>query len=746
MRLDLTTDNLLMRIVFVVIDWLKRKVSKGQICMAQNQQQFVRDSVKRWSKSVAALGLALTMGCSGPVFAPFTPSVSSAATLSCQNIDKIAQVFLNQHILHKDANEALEARVIEQYVKRLDSAKIYMLESDVAQIKKDMKGIFGQLRKGDCKTLDKVQALFVKRVQERATFAKKTLTSKKFKFDPKTELNLNPDTRGYPKTIAAADAFQSKYLQFQISNYLATGLKQSEALEQVGRNYERVLKRVKETSREDLFTGYLDSFGRSLDPHSSYFSKDVLEDFEIQMGLSLEGIGATLSNQDGFTVIEQLIDGGSAKASGQLRPQDKITAVGQFKPTGDLGEMENVVELDLRDVVRKIRGPKGTKVRLQILRKTAEGGTERLVVDLVRDKIKLEDEAAALSFQERDVNGEKRRIAVLNLPSFYADSKRGGRSSAQDTRNLLKEAKAKGADALVFDLSQNGGGSLDDAVKIAGLFFKTGAVVKQSSRDATQPESALEDRDPTVEWEGPMVVLTSRVSASASEIVAGTLKDYNRAVVIGGDHTFGKGSVQSVIPLPPGLGAVKSTVGMFFTPGGFSTQHRGVEADIVLPGPFATDEFGEKHLDHSLPPKQIKSFLSPEAYVTQGPGAWQKVDSAVINQLRARSEIRVARNADFQKITEELKKSKDKNKIIKLSEALKDTKEKKGEADQKKNMSKEEKAADYAKRADIQEAVSVVADLLALQRGIILTDASLKSTTEVANPADPAVEGAKKTR
>lgn len=648
------------------------------------------------------------------------PQAQAVTILTCPSIDKIQQVFLNQHISFKESSDVLEGRTVEQYVKRLDGAKIYLLDGDIEAIKGNLKGVFAKLKKGDCSGLDSVQELYLKRVKERADFAKKTLTNKSFKFDPKTELVLDSETRKYAKTQTDADTYQAKYLQFQISNYLATGLKQKEAQEQVVRNYERVVKRVKDTTKEDIYSSYLDAFGRALDPHSSYFSRDMLEDFEISMGLSLEGIGATLSSQDGFTVIEQLIEGGSAKASSQLEAQDKIIAVGQFKPSGEVQELENVVEMELRDVVRRIRGPKGSKVRLMIMRKKNDGKTERFTVDLVRDKIKLEEDAASISYMDREINGEKKKIAILNLPSFYADARRGGRSSAGDMKVLLKEAKAKNAEALVLDLSQNGGGSLDDAVKIAGLFFKTGNVVKQSSRDPSQPETPLDDRDPAVDWDGPMVVLTSRISASASEIVAGTLKDYNRAVILGGDHTFGKGSVQSVVPLPPGLGAVKVTVGMFFTPGGFSTQHRGVEADIALPGPFSTDDVGEKSLDYSLPPKQIKAFLSPEAYVTSGSGAWKRVEPGVIAQLKTRSGARVAESTDFQKIVSEMKKAKEKNKTIKLAESQKDTKEKKDEADQKKNLSKEEKLAEYMKRADIQEAASVAADLMALQKGVVL--------------------------
>jgi carboxyl-terminal processing protease len=704
--------------------------------MAQNAPRLVHaknfgqllQNVKTHALAMAVIGVVAFSATSRAAHAA---DMSSQALLTCKNVDKIQRVFLSQHIKFKDPNPELEDRTVEQYVKHLDAAKIYLLEPDIVEIKKDMKGVFEQLANENCTALDKVQELYLKRVQERAEYAKKALAEKKFKFDPKTELALDPETRQFPKTKAESDAFHQKYLQFQISNYVATGMKQAEAQEHVVRNYERVVKRVKDTTKEDIYSGYLDSFGRALDPHSSYFSLESLEDFEIQMSLSLEGIGATLSSQDGFTTIEQLIDGGSAKASGHLKPQDKIVAVGQIASKGEVGEMENVVEMDLRDVVRKIRGPKGTKVRLQILRKKADGVAERFTVDLTRDKIKLEDDAASITYIDRDVNGEKKKIAVLNLPSFYADAKRGGRSSASDVKALLKKANAEGADSLVLDLSQNGGGSLDDAVKLAGLFFKVGNVVKQSSRDPAQGELALDDRDPAVDWAGPLVVLTSRISASASEIVAGTLKDYQRAVIVGGDQTFGKGSVQSVVPLPTGLGAVKVTVGMFFTPGGYSTQWRGVEGDVVWPGAYATDDVGEKHLDYSLPAAQIKPFLSPDAYVTSGSGAWKKIEGPVVAQLKSRSQVRVAKNSEFTKIAEELKKSKDKekNKVIKLAESLKDSEKKKGEENKKKDMNKAEKLTDYTKRADIQEAVNVAADLLALERGVVLTENTVKLPT-----------------
>ncbi|MGE3758840.1 MAG: S41 family peptidase, partial [Pseudobdellovibrionaceae bacterium] len=525
------------------------------------------------------------------------------------------------------------------------------------------------------------------------------------------EILFDPDKRSWPKTAADSNEFIRKYVHFQISNYLATDTKLEEAKQNVSKGYDRIVKRIQDMKTDDLYADYLDSFSRGLDPHSSFFSKDVLEDFEISMSLSLEGIGATLSSQDGFTVVEQLVPGGAAARCNCIQTQDKIVAVGQ----GETGKLENVIEMDLRDVVRKIRGEKGTKVRLTLLRKTGDS-RERITVSLERDKIKLEDEAAQVHYIDKAINGEKKKIAILNLPSFYADSKRGGRSSASDLKKLIGEAVQNKAEGMVLDLASNGGGSLDDAVKIAGLFFQTGNVVKQSSREPGRGEATLKDIDPSVDWSGPLVVLTSRTSASASEIVAGTLQDYKRAVIVGADHTFGKGSVQSVVPMPQNLGALKVTVGMFFTSGGKSTQHRGVDADIAIPTQFASDEVGEKSLDYSLPPKEVAGFLSPEANPKSGSSQWNAIRPDWIKTLKERSESRVSKNDDFKKISEELKKSKDKGRLIKLSEVMKDgeDKEKKKQA---RNLAPAEKAKEYLKRADIQEAANVLTDLMSLEKG-----------------------------
>jgi len=529
-------------------------------------------------------------------------------------------------------------------------------------------------------------------------------------FDKNTEFVYDPDHKDFPKTTEEANEFLKKYVQFQLANYMATDVKLEEAKKRVVKNYERISKRFKETKDETLVANYLNSFAMSLDPHSSFFSKEYYDDFTIDMSLSLEGIGATLSQDDGFTVVEALVPGGAASKSGQIEPQDKIVAVSKKD-----GKMENVIDMDLKDVVKMIRGPKGSKVKLSILRKS-EGANKKFDVDLTREKISLEDNAVSIYYMDKEVKGVKKKLGVINLPSFYADSKRGGKSAATDMKKVVAEAKSKGVDGLVLDLSNNGGGSLDDAVKIGGLFIKTGNIVKQSSRKEGS-ENALADVDEKVDWDGPFVILTSRISASASEIVSGAMKDYNRAVIVGADHTYGKGSIQTVIAVPGDLGALKVTIGMFFTPSGYSTQHRGVESDVQIPSPYSVDDIGEKSMDYSLPPKKIDSFISSDAFVEKGEGAWKKVKSDWIPKLKARSTQRVSKSDDFKKITDELEKTKKSGKVIKVSEVLKDKGEKEKKVKKSRYAAKDEKEKEYLKRADIQEAADVLTDLIDLENG-----------------------------
>ncbi|MBC7753419.1 MAG: PDZ domain-containing protein [Moraxellaceae bacterium] len=629
-------------------------------------------------------------------------------SLDCNWVDPIQSAFLSNHLIYKEKDAELQKRVTEQFLKHLDPAKIYLLDSDVDGIKSKMKNVFELVAKKDCKFATESQELLIKRVGERTEYVKKAL-GKDFKFNKETEFAYDPDKKTFPKSEKEANEFLDKYLQFQVANYIATEMKLDEAKGRVIKNYERNFKRLKETKPDDLIAGYLNAFALSLDPHSTFFSKDYYEDFNIDMKLTLEGIGATLSQDDGFTTIESLVTGGAAAKSGVLEPKDKIVAVSKKD-----GKMENVIDMDLKDVVKLIRGPKGTKVKLSVLRKEA-GANKKFDVELTREKISLDDNAITIYYEDKVINGEKKKVGIINFPSFYADSNRGGRSSAADLKKIIAEARAKKVNGIVIDLSSNGGGSLDDAVKIGGLFIKTGNIVKQSAMKKS--ESALADDDKMVDWNGPLVILTSRVSASASEILSGAMKDYNRAVIVGSDHTYGKGSIQTVMPIPGELGALKITIGMFFTPGGYSTQHRGVEADVHIPSPYELDEIGEKSMDYSLPPKKIESFLSKEAYVESGEDKWLQLKSDWIKTIKTRSEERVSKNEEFKKISDELEKTKKLGKIIRVSDILKEKGEKEKKVKKTKYADKSTKEKEYLKRADIQEATNVLQDLILLEEG-----------------------------
>ncbi len=662
-------------------------------------------------------------------------SVRRSLDLSCQYVVPLQGRFINNHIKPLKNEREIEKRTIKNFIEKLDNAKVYLLKSDVKRIETLLKGIIAKTKNKNCKNIRMAQEIFKERAKSRIDFIKKYLKDPKFKLDRKMEFVFDSDDRKYPVTEQVARSFHQKYLHFQVASHVAADDTEAEAKAKVIRTYDRFLKEINSVTDKDLLTYYLDAFTASFDPHSDYISNDDLEEFRVSMGLSLEGIGASLSSQDGFTVIEQLIAGGPASRSGKLRPKDKIIAVKQIKkkPFSKklvTTENVNVVDMKLRDVVKKIKGPKGTLVGLTILRKE-DTGNKTFDLVLVRDKISLEESAAAIHYIDKEVKGKKQKIGLINLPSFYSDGRANGRSASKDMKRLIAEAKSKNVDGLVFDMSTNGGGSLDDAVTIAGLFFKTGNVVMQSQKGAGADSGdgrALADKDPAVDWAGPLVILISRISASASEIVAGTLKDYKRALIVGGDHTFGKGTVQQVAPLGGGLGALKTTISKFYVAGGKSTQHGGVESDIVFPSIYSTDDIGEKTLDYSLPPSEIKSFLSPDAYVYKGPNAWKPVKKSIITKLNSSSQKRIASSEDFKEIMENKEKAKKKGKLIKISEILekdnegdnedgksakigKDKKEKRPDEMSATERAKHKKEK-YLERADVQEALNIMSDYI----------------------------------
>ncbi|MGE4131854.1 MAG: S41 family peptidase [Bdellovibrionales bacterium] len=645
------------------------------------------------------------------------PKANSPA-LTCQDIPAVMAVFLSKHIEFDHLTPELEKRTKEEFLKRLDGSKFYLLESDYRFISKGIGEIFKKVSEKNCTAITNANSLMKIRVSERIKFAVQYL-GPDFKIDPKLILETDPAKRQRPTNLAKANQEFAIQLQSEVANYIGSGIGLDRAKRLILKNYDRQLKHTKKQTGKDALSTFLDSFAVSLDPHSNYMPPEVNEDFKIQMSLSLEGIGASLSFRNGFTTVEELLPGGAALSSGLVKKKDKIIAVAQ----GESEPFTDVLEMELREVISLIRGPKDTKVRLKILRREKKE-VSTVEVTLTRAKITLEDQAAFSTYFDRKIHGKPVKIAFINLPSFYYSQEQGGRNATGDLRRLLIEAREKKANVVLLDLSINGGGSLQDAVDVVGLFITKGSVVRVGGRGAIvnggdpRAYQTLDDEDPSVVWPGPLVVFTSRVSASASEIVSGALKDYRRALIIGADHTFGKGTVQTLDQLPTGLGAAKVTLGTFFTPGGFSTQYRGVTADIAFPSPFGT-EAGESSLPYSLPARMVPPFLSQQARLAYGPDAWVPVAESLVKKLGPQSLKRVAGSKDFRKMAEELKKFKDRSTKITIGDLLKghdpsakDAKPEDEDADTP-TLSREERIKKYLERPDVKEALNTATDYAA---------------------------------
>ena len=632
------------------------------------------------------------------LFALFVALIAAPANaktvLSCQNLPNLVDKYLDSHVASRKLDAELTGRVVERYLNRLDPSRSMLLASEAEAVTKRIHEVTDQLHK----RCDGLQALHADRVewhQAMEAYVRKIMADDKLDIDRGVELEGDSDKRARPETEAERDELRRKLVHYQLATYVSSGTSLPEARKKLVHRYELVSKRIGEMDTADVLSEFLDALATALDPHSSYFSADALEDFRIAMSLSLEGIGAVLQSRDGYTIVHEIVTGGAADRQGELKPKDKIIAVAQ----GRGGEAVDVIDMALRDVVRKIRGKKDTEVKLTVLRQGEK--TQTLNVVIVRDKISLAERAAKLRWQDVERGGKKLRLAVLDLPSFYGGRGAGARQCTTDVRRLLTEVKIGGADGLLLDLSRNSGGLLQAAVDISGYFIRSGHVVGVDG--PTSPTQKMEDDDPSVLFGGPMVVLTSRASASASEIVTGALKDYSRAVVVGDDHTFGKGTVQVVHNLPPGLGALKVTTALFFRPGGDSTQSRGVASDIVLPSPYDHEKFGEKHQTYALPSRTIPEFRSDS--VNGGASTWQAVSPAAVKRLADTSAKRVAASKAFAEILEKKKKALARDGIVRVAEILADNGKDKEEEDAKED---EDKLTPQA-----LEALEILADLTA---------------------------------
>lgn len=520
---------------------------------------------------------------------------------------------LMRHEHYKDIilDDDLSARILERYLESLDPNHSIFLASDIAEFQAYRKTLDESIKRADVSAAFTIFERYKSRMNNRIQFVE-ALLRKPFDFTVDENYLFDRSELPWPADLAESNDIWRKRVKNEVLNLKLANKKPAEIVETLSKRYQTTKRQFSQWQTEDIYQLFMNAYTYSIEPHTSYFSPRTNENFNINMRLSLEGIGAALGTLNEYTQIQRIIPGGPAERSGKLHPEDRILGVAQ----GTDGEMVDVVGWRLGDVVDLIRGDKGSVVRLQVLGKGAAPDSQPREISLVRDKIKLEDQAAShYIIETQDVIG-KLKIGVIDLPSFYIDFEarsRGQsnyRSTTRDVRALLEKLKQEKIDGLVVDLRGNGGGSLDEAVILAGLFIKSGPIVQiQNNRGYVDIKR---DPDPNIAYTGPLAVLVDNNSASASEIFAGAIKDYRRGLVIG-QPTFGKGTVQSIvdlnftIPQSKGqFGSLKITTAQFFRINGESTQYRGVVPDLKF-SVFDTEaEHGERSLDNALPWAKIQ--------------------------------------------------------------------------------------------------------------------------------------------
>jgi len=505
---------------------------------------------------------------------------------------------------------SLSGEIFDRYFENLDAGKLFFTQQDIARFEPLRTGMGPAVRDGNVAPALDVFALYKQRVAERIASARELLKQDIFDFDGNDRWEYDRKDAAWAADAGELDGLWRQSVRNDWLRLKLAGKADDEIRKTLDRRYLNMANTVAALNDEDAFSSFLNAYTGSIDPHTDYFNPRAARLFNQSMSLSLEGIGAQLQKQDDVVVIREVIAGGPAAMSNKFKPGDRIVGVGQ----GTNGPMEDVIGWRIDDVVDKIKGPKDTQVRLDVIPAEATLDSEPVRITLTRARVRLEEQAAkaqTLTLPADQAGGREKQIGVIKLPAFYQDfegrrSRNGEYASAtRDVARLLEEFKAKQVDGVVLDLRNNGGGSLNEAVELTGLFIDQGPVVQV--RESGGRVGVQGDRDPGVAWDGPLAVLINRGSASASEIVAGAIQDYGRGLIIG-ETTFGKGTVQNLVDLDrwpanetKRFGQVKLTIAQFFLPGGSSTQNKGVEPDIHFPVTVDATEFGESTYDNALP-------------------------------------------------------------------------------------------------------------------------------------------------
>jgi len=559
----------------------------------------------------------------------------------------LVEQFLRRHLSNRELNDEIARRSMRIYLESLDPMKMYFTKSDVEEFAEEAPQIDDNLGRGDYSIAFLVFRRFLERVEERVELAQQIIESP-LDFSKDEFLITDPDQIEYAASLDEVTDRWRKRIKYNMLLYENDKASDKDPQERLLRRYQSYSNRLHNYGNDEVIELYLSAITNSFDPHTSYMSGSTYESFMINMRLELDGIGATLqSTEDGLTVIRRIVPDGAADKQGELQVEDKIVSVGQ----GEDGEMVEVIDMNLNDVVDMIRGEAGTVVRLGVL---AQGRNEIKTISIVRERIELKDSAAHGEVLEagEKADGSAYRIGVIGLPSFYTDMSGAGRtrSTTRDVEEILKRFKQEGGvDTVVMDLRQNGGGSLPEAINCTGLFIDKGPVVQV--KNLYGDIEVLRDKQSGATYTGPLVVLVSKFSASASEIFAGAVQDYGRGIIVGDSATHGKGTVQTLVDLgeqylrmsnaPKYYGALKLTIQQFYRPNGESTQKRGVLSDIVLPSITDHMDVSEDDLDYALEFDQI-----PAADYTPLPHL-AKQD---LQELQTASENRISENEEFRKL------------------------------------------------------------------------------------------------
>ncbi len=554
----------------------------------------------------------------------------------------ITQVMEKFHYRKPRLDNDMSSAVFDRYLESLDANRSFFSAADIAEFEAYRDKLDDSLRTGKLEPAFQIFRRFRELVEYRIGFATDLLESNEFNFNRDEQYQFDRSKAEWMPDGAALDDLWRKRVKNDILSLRLSGKDEKEINKTLGKRYEGIARRVSQMAAEDVFQAFVNAFTLSVEPHTSYMSPRLSENFDIGMRLSLQGIGAVLSNDNEFTEIQSTVPGGPAEKSGELKSGDRIVGVAQ----GDGGEMEDVIGWRLQDVVDLIRGPKDSIVRLSILPKSQGIGGRTREVTLTRDEIKLEDKAA----KSEVIEVEGVRLGVVEIPAFYRDfgAQAAGvenfRSTTRDVRALLDKLQSDRVDGIIIDLRRNGGGSLSEATELTGLFIEKGPVVQV--KDSSGNVEIERDPDPEQVYAGPLAVLVDRNSASASEIFAGAIQDYNRGLILG-EPTFGKGTVQTLVDLGrflrsrDDIGRLRLTMAQFFRVQGGSTQHRGVMPDIVYPTAKGAAEHGERALDNALPWASIQ------------PAEHQLLGVQSVTELREASARRIAKNPGFRFLIEE---------------------------------------------------------------------------------------------